>query len=107
MVKNPPANTGDARNMGSILGLRDPLEEKMATHSSILAWKIAWTEESTVDCSPQGHKEFDMTERLSMQAHWLVFSAKGKTPNILSRYAFGVACDFGMLQKKCGFLTSI
>ena len=41
-----------------------------------------------------------MTERLSMQAHWLVFSAKGKTPNILSRYAFGVACDFGMLQKR-------
>ena len=27
------------------LGLEDPLEEKMATHSSILAWKIPWTEE--------------------------------------------------------------
>ena len=45
--------------------------------------------------------------RDSMHAHWLVFSAKGKTPNILSRYVFGVACDFGMLQKQCGFLTSI
>ena len=28
------------------LGRKDPLEEKMATHSSILAWKIPWTEES-------------------------------------------------------------
>ena len=27
------------------LGLKDPLEEEMATHSSILAWKIPWTEE--------------------------------------------------------------
>ena len=28
------------------LGLEDPLEEEMATHSSILAWKVPWTEES-------------------------------------------------------------
>ena len=28
------------------LGLDDPLEEEMATHSSILAWKISWTEET-------------------------------------------------------------
>ena len=31
--------------MGSILGWEDPLEEGMPTHSSILAWKIPWTEE--------------------------------------------------------------
>ena len=30
---------------GSIPGLEDPLEKQMATHSSILAWKISWTEE--------------------------------------------------------------
>ena len=42
MVKNPPANAGDA---GLILGREDPLEEEMATHSSILAKKIPWTEE--------------------------------------------------------------
>ena len=30
------------------LGKEDPLEEEMATHSSILAWKIPWTEESGV-----------------------------------------------------------
>ena len=47
----PPANAGDAEDSGSILGLRrspgggDPLEEEMATHFSILAWKIPWTKE--------------------------------------------------------------
>ena len=46
MVKNLPARAGDARDTGSILGLQvDPLEEKMASHSSILAWEIPWTEE--------------------------------------------------------------
>ena len=33
------------RDVGSILGQEDPLEEGMATHSSILAWRIPWTEE--------------------------------------------------------------
>ena len=45
MVKNPPADAGDARDLGSIPGQEDPLEEEMATHSSILAWRIPWTEE--------------------------------------------------------------
>ena len=45
MVKNPPANAGDARDLGSVLGREDPPEYEMATHSSILAWKIQWTEE--------------------------------------------------------------
>ena len=43
MVKNMPANAGDSRDVGLMPGLEDPLEE--ATHSSILAWKIPWTEE--------------------------------------------------------------
>ena len=46
VVKNPPANAGDSRDMGSIAGLEDLLEEGMATHSSIFAWRIPWTEES-------------------------------------------------------------
>ena len=44
MVKKPPANEGDARDVGSI-HQEDPLEEAMATLSGILAWKIPWTEE--------------------------------------------------------------
>ena len=46
MVKNLPANAGDIRDAGSITGLgRSPGGEGMATHSSILAWRIPWTEE--------------------------------------------------------------
>ena len=40
VVKNPPANAGDTRDRAF-----DPLEEDMATHSGILAWKSPWTEE--------------------------------------------------------------
>ena len=42
MVQSPPANAGDA---GSTLGREGPLEEESAAHSSILAWRIPWTEE--------------------------------------------------------------
>ena len=42
VVKNPPAN---AEMLVLSLGREDPLEEEMATHSSILAWRIPWTEE--------------------------------------------------------------
>ena len=45
MVKNPPANARELRDLGSIPGWEDPLEEGIATHSSILAWRIPWTEE--------------------------------------------------------------
>ena len=44
------------------LGQEDPLEEEMATHSSILAWKIPWMEEPGRLYSPWGCKELDMTE---------------------------------------------
>ena len=40
-IKNPPANAGYVR----VAGQEDPLEEGMATHSSILAWRIPWREE--------------------------------------------------------------
>ena len=42
MKKNPPAKQ-EARVQS--LGREDPLEKGMATHSSILAWRIPWTEE--------------------------------------------------------------
>ena len=45
MVKNPSANAGDISNVGWIPGLGNPLEEGIATHSSILAWRFLWTEE--------------------------------------------------------------
>ena len=47
MVKNPPAYARDVKSCGfdPWVAWEDPLEEGMATHSSILAWRIPWTEE--------------------------------------------------------------
>ena len=44
-VKNPPAMQEIQETRVCFLGQEDPLEEGMATHSSVLAWKIPWTEE--------------------------------------------------------------
>ena len=61
MVKNLPAMQ-EIRVRS--LGREDPLEKEMATCSSILAWRIPWTEEPSGLYSLWGHKELDMTERL-------------------------------------------
>ena len=52
VVKNPPANAGDT---GSIPGLGGSLEKGMATHFSILAWRMPWTEEPG-ELQFMGHK---------------------------------------------------
>ena len=44
-AKNLPANAGDRETQFLSLGWEDTLEKEMATHSSILAWEIPWTEE--------------------------------------------------------------
>ena len=49
VVKNSSASAGDIRNSGSIPGWGRSLEKGMAAHSSVLAWRIPWTEE------PGGH----------------------------------------------------
>ena len=61
MVKNLPVSAGDA---GSIPGQDDPLEEGMATHSSILAWRVPWTEEPA-GYNPWVRKELDTTKQLT------------------------------------------
>ena len=58
VVKNPPVTQ---ETWTQSLGGVDPLEEEMATHFSILAWRIPWTE-NLAGYSPKGHKESDMTE---------------------------------------------
>ena len=58
MVKNSPAKQ---ETWVQSLGWEDPLKEGMATHSSILAWRIPWIEEPG-GYSPEGHKELDTTE---------------------------------------------
>ena len=63
VVKNPPAKQ---EIQVRPLTWEDPLEKKMATHSSILAWEIPWTEEPGRLPSMDGvTKELDMTERVN------------------------------------------
>ena len=45
VVKHPPAMQETQKTWVQSLGWKDPLEKEMATHSSILAWRIPWTEE--------------------------------------------------------------
>ena len=62
-VKTPPAAQG---TQVPSLGREDPLEEGMATHSSILVWRVPWTEEPG-GLQSGGHKESGATERLLQQ----------------------------------------
>ena len=55
LVKNLPASGGDTGDMGLIPGSGRSLKEEMETHSSILPWRIPWTEEPA-GYSPWGHK---------------------------------------------------
>ena len=62
MVKNLPAMQ---EIQVQCLGQEDLLEKGMATHSSILTWRIPWTEESD-GLQPWGPKVSDMTEQLTL-----------------------------------------
>ena len=61
MVKNLPAVQETQEIRVRSLGWEDPLEEEMATHSSILAWRIPWTEEPA-GLQSMGSQELDTTE---------------------------------------------
>ena len=73
--KESACNAGDPVQS---LGREDPLEKGMATHSSILAWRIPWTEEPGGLCTALGVSESDTTEQLThirfthsfMPSHW-------------------------------------
>ena len=65
MVKNLPAMQ---ETQVQSLGWEDPLKKEMATHSSILAWRIPWTEEAG-GYSPKGCKESDTTELEATNTH--------------------------------------
>ena len=60
--KNPPAMQ---ETWIQSLGWEDPLEKK-ATYSSILTWRIPWTEEPDRGLNPRGRKELDKSERLTI-----------------------------------------
>jgi len=55
------------------LGWEDLLEEGMATHSSILAWRMPHGQRSLAGYSPWDQKELDITEQLSTTQHMLSY----------------------------------
>ena len=70
------------------LGREDPLEKEMATHSSILAWRIPWMEELG-GLQSTGRKESDTTECLHFHFHFLLMScfSQGNCVAVKSRLA--------------------
>ena len=82
VVENLPANAGDPRDAGSVLGLGRSLEEEIENYCNILAWKIPWTEEpGGLPTVCEVTKESDMTE-------WLSTSKKKKEENLISMSQF-------------------
>ena len=66
--KNPPSNAGEAEGIWvQTLGQEDPLEEELATHSSILAWKITYGQRSLAGYSPRDCKELGITDHKGMR----------------------------------------
>ena len=74
LVKNLPANAGDAREVGVTLDWGEPLEKELATHSIIPAWRIPRTEEPG-GRSPWGCKGIDTTEHTHMLSSMLIFTS--------------------------------
>ena len=68
MAKNLPATQETQETWVRSLGQEDPLEKEMATHSSILAWKILWTEESG-GLQSMGLQRVDTIERLTLSLY--------------------------------------
>ena len=60
----------------------DPLKKEMATHSSILAWRIPWTEELG-GLQSTGRKELDMTERLHFHFHFPTYIYMNEEENFI------------------------
>ena len=81
LVKNPPAMSETSVRS---LGREDPLEKEMATHSSILAWRIPWTEELG-GLQSTGRKESDTTERLHFTSlHFHLLYGPADVGNLIS-----------------------
>jgi len=71
-VKNLPAIQETQETGVLSLGWKDPLGEEMTTHSSILAWRIPWTEEP-VGYSPWGSTELDTTEHARISPSKVIY----------------------------------
>ena len=72
MVKNPPAKQ---EAWVQSLGWEDPLEKEMATHSSVLAWRIPQTEEAG-GLQSMGSQESDTTKRLKRLIKYIILKGQ-------------------------------
>ena len=86
MVKNPLADAGDA---GFVPGSARPPEKEMATHSSILAWEIPWTEEpgglQSMGLQRAGH---DLATKLTIRSLYTCVSFPNHSLYIFNMYNF-------------------
>ena len=87
VVNKPSANAGNIRDTGLVrsLGWEDPLEEGMATHSSILAWRIPWTEEPgglwSIGLKRIGHDRSNLPCTRTCRASWASLVGKNLPAN--------------------------
>ena len=92
-VKNLPTVQESQETQVLFLGLEDPLEEGRATHSSILAWRISWTEEP-------GGLQFMRSQRVG---HDLLTKHTWVSVGYLEQgqfhMPFSLCCSSGRLQK--------
>ena len=79
--KNLPAVQKTQETQARSLSGEDPLEEEIATHSSILAWRIPWTGEPG-KLQSMGSKEQDKTERLNMHTQEIEIRSYSLEENI-------------------------
>ena len=112
VVKNPPANAHDVRDVVQSLGQEDPLKEIVATLSSILAWRIPQTEEpgglQSIGSHRVGHDWSDLTcTHTSLGEKWLF--CWSRMPFIISwiMFALGLPCSAPAFSSvKRGLLSS-
>ena len=97
--KESACNVGD---LGSIPGSEDPLEKDMATYSSILAWRIPWTEEPGVLQSMGSYSPWGATQRKKRIRGWVAAVKVSEKLYIYILHRSVVKC--GVLESdKCGF----
>ena len=87
-VQNQPADTGDVREAASIPGQEDHLEEGMASHSSVLTWRIpmdrgAW--QATIHRVAQSQTQM---KRLSTRTHPSMLNQAASMPTVLTWASF-------------------
>ena len=104
VIKNLPANAGDIRDADTILGWEDPLEEGLATHASILTWRIPWTKESGGLQSIRVTKSLTRLKWLSPQIEYTSIKIRKKVWSLLrpmKKNLFGASPLFWCFASSC------